>query len=95
MAFDASKDVVIEQFEMTGEEGKGLRASISSYDGGEPKFQIGPRFYTNKAGEVRMTKVGRLTGTELDWLLDVLTEVKASGRIIGTDTDGVKRIIEE
>jgi len=95
MAFDTSKDVVIEQFEMAGEEGKGIRASISSYDGGEPKFQIGPRFYTKKDGEVRVTKVGRLNGAELEWLLDVLNEVKASGRIIGTDTDGVKRIIEE
>ena len=82
MAFDASKDVVIEQFEMAGEEGKGLRASISSYDGGEPKFQIGPRFYTNKNGEVKVTKAGRLTVAEVEWLTDVLGEVKASGRMI-------------
>ena len=76
MAFDKDKDVVIEEFSHSVEEGKGLKASINQYDGGELKFQIGPRFYTKKSGDVGFTKAGRLTVDELSWLIEAASKAK-------------------
>lgn len=76
MAFDKDKDVTIEEYQYDGGEGKGLKASINQYDGGELKFQLGPRFYTKKSGEVGYTKAGRLTVDELDWLIEITSKAK-------------------
>lgn len=72
MAFDASLDVVLKEFEMKDEDtGKGLRASVNQYNEGPIKFQIGPRTYTTKDDKQKFTKVGRLSKSELEWLMQV------------------------
>lgn len=72
MTFDWSLDKVFKQFDFKDDEtGKGLKASVNQYNNGPLKFQIGPRTYITKNGDERVTKVGRLSKEELEWLLSI------------------------
>jgi hypothetical protein len=76
MAYDASKDVQLNEWAMFGEDAEAnLFASVMQYNGGEKKFQVGPRTYINKKGEVKFQKVGRLTKEEVEWLASIMGEV--------------------
>ncbi len=72
MAYDASKDQVLETWE---NEETGLQITINRYGEGDPKLQIGPRIYTRKDGKKSSTKAGRLTIDDVLWLDEILEEV--------------------
>jgi len=72
MAYDASKDQVLDTWE---NEETGLQISICRYGDGEPKLQIGPRTYTKKDGTTGNTKTGRLSMTDVLWLEETLGTV--------------------
>lgn len=73
MAYDASKDVVLETWE---NEESGLQITINRYGEGDPKLQIGPRVYTRKDGKKGSTKAGRLTIDDVLWLEEIIEEIK-------------------
>ncbi len=73
MPYDASKDVILENWE---NDETGLNLSICQYGEGEIKLQVGPRSYTKKDGTKKTTKAGRLTIDDVLWLNDVIEEVK-------------------
>lgn len=73
MAYDSSKDKVLVSWE---NDETGLNVSINQYGEGEPKLQIGPRTYTRKDGKKSTTKSGRLSIDDVNWLNDILEEVK-------------------
>ena len=73
MAYDASKDQVLDTWE---NEETGLQISICRYGEGEPKLQIGPRSYTKKDGTTGNTKTGRLNMTDVLWLEEIIEEVR-------------------
>jgi hypothetical protein len=73
MAYDASKDKVLDSWENNE---TGLMISINRYGEGEPKLQIGPRCYIKKDGSKSITKVGRLAIDDVLWLNKILDEVK-------------------
>ncbi len=50
----------------------GLKVGIFSYNGGDKKFQIGPRTYTKKDGTTGFNKVGRMSMNEVVDLAVVL-----------------------
>lgn len=53
-------------------ETEGLKVGVFSYNGGEAKLQIGPRFYTKKNGAVGFRKAGRLSADEMVELAEVM-----------------------
>ena len=72
--FDPDKDKVIKRWKC---EETGLIFAIHSYDGGEPKLQIGPRILMKKdGGERAPAKAGRLTVEDLTFLYDHIDEIK-------------------
>ena len=73
MAYDASKDNVLETWE---NEKTGLTISIYRYGDGEPKLQIGPRTYLKRDGTKASTKPGRLSINDVLWLDENLEQVK-------------------
>ena len=73
MAYDASKDQLLESWE---NDETGLLLSIYRYGAGDPKLQIGPRSYTKKDGSKGTTKTGRLSIDDVLWLCDILEDVK-------------------
>jgi hypothetical protein len=73
MAYDASKDQVLDTWE---NDETGLQISINRYGDGEPKLQIGPRTYTKKDGSKSATKTGRLSMDDVLWLEEILEQVK-------------------
>ena len=73
MPYDASKDVVLKQWE---NQETGLVVTINQYDLGEPKLQIGPRSFAKKDGSKVQRKAGRLTLEDVLWLYDIIDEVK-------------------
>lgn len=73
MAYDASKDQVLETWE---NDETGLQISINRYGEGEPKLQIGPRTYTKKDGSKSATKTGRLSMADVIWLEETIEDVK-------------------
>jgi hypothetical protein len=75
MAYDKSKDVCI--FERSiGDDGKELKVSVFSYNGGEMKLQIGPRTYVKRNGSVGFNKVGRLTFDEVLAINELIPEIR-------------------
>ncbi len=72
-AYDPDKDKILKSW--TSEEA-GLVVAIASYDGGEPKLQIGPRVYVKKDGSSSQRKAGRLTLEDLEWFYGVIDEVR-------------------
>ena len=73
MAYDASKDLVLETWE---NDETGLLISVNRYGEGEPKLQIGPRSYTKRDGTKATTKAGRLAIDDVLWLSEILEKVK-------------------
>lgn len=66
MAFDETKDKELWQGQIND-----LMVSVHSYNGGDPKLQIGPRVVTKKDGSESYRKAGRLTGQEMEWLVEM------------------------
>ena len=73
MAYDAGMDEELEKWE---NDETGLVVSIYRYGEGDPKLQIGPRFYTKKDGTKSARKAGRLTIDDILWLDEIIEEVK-------------------
>jgi len=72
MAYDATKDQVIEKWE---NDETGLCLSINRYGDGEPKLQVGPRIYIKRDGKKSTTKPGRLSIEDVIWLNEVIEEI--------------------
>jgi hypothetical protein len=70
--FDQSKDKMIESWSLRDGDRPILDVSVRSYNNNEPKLQIGPRYYETGEGEIRPIKVGRLSWSEVQWLVKVL-----------------------
>ena len=75
MAYDKSADKVLYMANIEGENDTTLKVSVYSYNGGEPKLQIGPRVYQKRNGEDGFRKAGRLTGGEVEKLADIMPVV--------------------
>jgi hypothetical protein len=75
MAYDKSADKVLYMANIDGENDTTLKVSVYSYNGGEPKLQIGPRVYQKRNGEDGFRKAGRLTGGEVEKLADLMPVV--------------------
>ncbi|MEJ2102089.1 MAG: hypothetical protein P8X68_19275 [Desulfobacterales bacterium] len=74
MAYEPEKDKVLKTWKC---DQTGLMVSINQYANGEPKVQIGPRILTKKDGSQRApAKAGRLTIEDLEWLYEIIDEVK-------------------
>ena len=73
MAYDPSKDQTLETWE---NEETGLMITINRYGEGEPKLQIGPRIYVKKDGSKSNVKAGRLSIEDVNWLDDIIEEIK-------------------
>ena len=70
MAYDATKDIILKSWDNKN----GLQAGLHQYNEGEKKFQVGPRSYIKKNGEISVMKAGRLNLDEMIWLQNVITE---------------------
>lgn len=74
--FNPEKDVILKAWK---EEEIGILAGLYSYNGGPPKFQIGPRmsWRKNKAGELYPVtlRMGRMHKEDLIWLKSIIDEV--------------------
>ena len=76
MAFDPEKDKLLKQWKC---EDTGLIISINQYGDAQPKLQIGPRILKKIDGSDRApSKAGRLTIEDLEFLYDIIDEVKGS-----------------
>jgi len=73
MPFDPELDKVLKKWRC---EETGLLVTINQYGNGEAKVQIGPRVILKKNGEESQRKAGRLTIEDLQWLYDIIDEVK-------------------
>lgn len=73
MAYDAALDQELEKWE---NDETGLVISIYRYGDGDPKLQIGPRFYTKSDGTKSPRKPGRMTIDDVLWLEEIIEEVK-------------------
>ena len=73
MPFDPEKDKVLKTWRS---EETGLLVTINRYGEGEAKVQIGPRIFVRKDGKESQRKAGRLTIEDLQWLYDIIDEVK-------------------
>ncbi|MFP4473988.1 MAG: hypothetical protein ACLFOY_00415 [Desulfatibacillaceae bacterium] len=73
MPYDPDQDKVLKSWEC---EETGLVVSINQYAEGEPKLQIGPRYYTRKDGQKSQRKAGRLTIEDVQWLFDTMDEIR-------------------
>lgn len=71
MTFDPKMDKVLGKWECGL-----LEVSVRQYGTGEPKLQIGPRFYDSKDGTRKASKCGRLTAEEAAWLAIALEQAK-------------------
>lgn len=76
MPFDPEKDKLLKQWKS---EETGLVISINQYGDAQPKVQIGPRILKKVDGTDRPpSKAGRLTIEDLDFLYDIIDEVKGA-----------------
>jgi len=75
MAFDKSKDKVIQEWELDNGDDKKLMVSVMSYNDGEPKLQIGPRTYLKRNGGVGYGKSGRLTMDEVNFVSNIINQL--------------------
>ncbi|MFH0728635.1 MAG: hypothetical protein V2B19_20160 [Pseudomonadota bacterium] len=73
MPFDPELDKVLKKWQCLE---TGLLVTINQYGNGEAKVQIGPRVILKKNGEESQRKAGRLTIEDLQWLYDIIDEVK-------------------
>jgi len=74
VAYNKDLDVTLWEKEVEDEGGRKLMFSVHSYNGGDAKFQIGPRVYTKRNGEPGYGKAGRLTVEEGVALANFLPE---------------------
>lgn len=72
MAYDESKDAVLWETELA----TGLMLGVHQYDGGEKKFQIGPRVLAKAGGGTAFVKSGRLSLAEVQGICDLMPEIK-------------------
>jgi len=77
MAYDKSADKILYMANIDSDDGTVLKVSVYSYNGGEPKLQIGPRVYQKRNGEDGFRKAGRLTGGDVEKLVDILPIVNS------------------
>jgi len=77
MPYNKSADKVLYDANINSDDGTVLKVSVYSYNGGEPKLQIGPRVYKKRNGEDGFRKAGRLTGGDVEKLVDILPAVSA------------------
>ena len=70
--YDAEKDKVLKKWE---NDLTGLVISIRKYGNSIPKVQIGPRVM-KKDGNERTVKAGRLTIEDIQWIYDIIDEIK-------------------
>jgi len=74
MPFDPEKDKLLKQWKC---DETGLVISINQYGDAPPKVQIGPRILKKVDGTDRApSKAGRLTIEDLEFLYDIIDEVK-------------------
>ena len=73
MPFDPELDRILRQWRC---EETGLVVSINQYGEGEPKLQIGPRYYKRKDGTDVQRKAGRMSIEDFLWFYDIIDEVK-------------------
>lgn len=71
--YDPDKDKVLKMWKS---EDTGLVVTINQYGDGEPKVQIGPRVFLRKDGKESQRKAGRLAMEDLQWLYEVIDEVR-------------------
>lgn len=83
MAYDATKDQVLESWE---NDETGLIISIYRYGDGDPKLQIGPRSYKKRDGSKGTTRTGRLSIDDVLWLSEILDDIKEkmNGHFMGS-----------
>ena len=72
--YEAEKDLVLHSYEEPTEKGK-LRVTVQQYNGGEWKVQIS-RMLVSEAGVESFVKLGRLTSTELNALVHLLSKTQ-------------------
>jgi hypothetical protein len=75
MAYSAKLDKELFGANIPSDDGTVLRVSVYSYNGGDAKLQIGPRVFTKKNGEEGFRKAGRISGDELEKLIDLMPEL--------------------
>ena len=74
MPFDPDLDKKLKEWKC---EETGLVISINQYGEAQPKVQIGPRILKKKDGTDRApSKAGRLTIEDMEFLYDIIDEVK-------------------
>ena len=73
--FDRSKDVCVFERTIASDE-KTLKVCVMSYNGGEPKLQIGPRTYVKRDGSTGYAKAGRMTLHEVKEIGDMMPEIE-------------------
>lgn len=76
MAYDAKLDKELKKWRFGD-----LQVSLNKYGKGEPKMQVGPRFYDDKEGGERFKKAGRLAMDEVKWLAEILPEILKLGKV--------------
>jgi hypothetical protein len=86
MAFNPRLDKVEASFDYESDNGKNLKISVMSYNGGELKLQIGPRLYQKRDGSTGYGKAGRMTADEACHLARVMPQVLVAMGV-GTDID--------
>ncbi len=72
MAYDTNKDKVLAFWEMETNNDF-FTISIFSYNGGQPKLQLGR--YFSKNGEIKFSKLGRMSIDETKFLNEKLPEI--------------------
>ena len=77
MAYNKGLDKMLYMANIEGENETTLKVSVYTYNGGDPKLQIGPRVYTKRNGEEGFRKAGRLSEGEVEKLVDVLPVVNS------------------
>ena len=75
MAYNKDLDKELWGKSIEGDDGKSLEFKVFSYNGGDTKFQIGPRTYAKRNGEPGFAKAGRLSATEVNALMALMPEV--------------------
>ena len=73
MAYDSSKDKILDTKVWANGLGGELHFSVIQYGDNEPKLNIGPRTYY-KEDELRYRKPGRLSRVEVAYLYQVLDD---------------------
>jgi hypothetical protein len=79
--YDAKKDVTLERETVIGEGEESIEVSVCSYNDGAEKIQL-TRCKTDKNGEKKYSKLGRMTISEAAAVADKIMEL-ATKRLVG------------